>query len=145
MADELGRAQAAGDRPSRGEKREKKAYHAPWETTPAHCLDLDSGHSFVDEMSLEAFWKYLAKPANTVLWKSECPCHQGGGVVCPLLCGFAGDDKRVGVATSRLALTLDTAIGKLGSSGMLSWLDAKKFKLVTDELLHACFDPALHE
>jgi hypothetical protein len=36
-------AQAATDRPSRGEKREKKTYRAPWETTPAHCLDLDSG------------------------------------------------------------------------------------------------------
>ena len=63
--------------PSRGEK----AYHALWETTPSHCLDLDSGHLSVDEMSLEAFWKYFAKPANTVLWKSECPRNDGGGVL----------------------------------------------------------------
>ena len=57
----------------------------------------------------------------------------GGGVVCPLLCGFAGDDKRVGVATSRFALILDTAIARLGSSGMRSWLDAKKVAEVTTE------------
>ena len=61
------------------------------------------------------------------------PLQPWGGVVCPLLCGFAGDDKRVGVAMSRLALTLDTAIGKLGSTAMASWLDVKKFKLVQEE------------
>ena len=79
--DELQRAQADSSRQPRGEKREKRAYHAPWETTPVHCLDLDSGSSNVDDMSLEAFWKYLAKPANTVVWKSECPCNHGG-VLC---------------------------------------------------------------
>ena len=62
---------------SRGQKRELKGYHAPWETTPAHCLDLDSGRSTVDEIDLAKFWAYLAKPANTVKYKSECPVTEG--------------------------------------------------------------------
>ena len=77
--DELGQARADGAKASRGEKREKRAHHAPWETVPAHCMDLCSGHSQVDEMDLESFWKYLAKPANTVIWKSECPRNVGWG------------------------------------------------------------------
>ena len=43
-------------------KRALKAYHAPWETTPAHCLDLDPDRSAVDEMDLARCWAYLAKP-----------------------------------------------------------------------------------
>ena len=80
-ADEVARSQAfsvASEK--RGQKRELKTYHAPWETTPAHCLDLDSGRSAVDDMDLARFWAYLAKPANTVRFKSECPRTEGGRV-----------------------------------------------------------------
>ena len=31
----------------------------------------------VDEMDLAKFWAYLAKPANTVKYKSECPVTEG--------------------------------------------------------------------
>ena len=77
--DELGKANASGAKASRGEKRPLRAYHAPWETVPVHCLNLTAGHSTVDDMALEKFWQYLAKPANTVVWKSECPCIVGWG------------------------------------------------------------------
>ena len=112
----------------RGQKRELKTYHAPWETTPAHCLDLDSDRNAVDEMDLARFWAYLAKPANTVRFKSECPSSEGGSCVC-LLCRFAGDDKRVGVATSRLAQTLSTAITRLQDAKhpIHSYLDRSKW------------------
>ena len=78
-ADEIAKARAAGAKSSRGEKRDKRSFHAPWETVPAHCLNLTGGHSEVDDMDLEKFWQYLAKPANTVIWKSECPRNVGWG------------------------------------------------------------------
>ena len=135
MADEVAKAKADGAKASRGERREKRAYHAPWETVPAHCLDLTSGHSQVDDMPLSDFWGYLAKPANTVVWKSECPriVRWGANLACPLLCRFAGDDKRIGVATSRLAQMLLTAIGRLGSSGIQTFVNAQKLKEVKVE------------
>ena len=54
-------------------------------------------------------------------------------VLCALACGFAGDDWRVGMATSRLAQMLVTAIGRLGSSRIRSWLDAQKIAAVDQE------------
>ena len=40
-----------------------------------------AGHSRVDDMSLENYWNYVSKPANTVKWKSECPwSHEMCGV-----------------------------------------------------------------
>ena len=55
-------------------------------------------------------------------------------VVSLLLCRFAGDDKRVGVATSRLAQVLDTAISRLGTSTPVhAYLDQKKLQEVQSE------------
>ena len=48
-------------------------------------------------------------------------------------CRFAGDDKRVGVATSRLAQILTTAIQRLETTGIKSFIDANKLAEVAKE------------
>ena len=52
-------------------------------------------------------------------------------------CRFAGDEKRVGVATSRVAQILFTGIQRLESTGIKLWLNEKKLAavLVERELL----------
>ena len=56
-------------------------------------------------------------------------------VVSPLLCRFAGDSKRIGVGTSRLAQVLDTAIARLGTNMPVHpYLDQKKFSEVESEM-----------
>ena len=58
-------------------------------------IDLDSGHSRVDDTSLENYWNYVSKPANTVKRKPECPwSHEMCGVSC-LRCyaGKQGPDR----------------------------------------------------
>ena len=68
-------------------------------------------------------WTRFAVPSDSMMFQ----------VLCALACGFAGDDWRVGMATSRLAQMLVTAIGRLGSSRIRSWLDAQKIAAVDQE------------
>ena len=57
-----------------------------------------------------------------------------GCVVCLLPCRFAGDEKRVGVATSRLACMMDNAITRLNKASIRGWLDREKMKAVDAEI-----------
>ena len=68
-------------------------------------------------------WTRFAVPSDSTMFQ----------VLCALAYGSAGDDWRVGMATSRLAQMLVTAIGRLGSSRIRSWLDAQKIAAVDQE------------
>ena len=79
--DPITRAQnqaAADDSKSSNSKRKRnggelKPYHAPWDTSPVHCIDLVSGRSTVDDKTFEQIWDYLKQPTQILAWRSECP------------------------------------------------------------------------
>ena len=52
-----------------------------------------------------------------------CEC---GIYVNSLSFGFAGEDRHIGVAISRFARMMVTAVDRLESSGIRLWLDGKK-------------------
>ena len=70
--DEFERAQASAG--ERGAKRSLKAYQAPWDTPPTHCLDLVVGRSRADEWELSRFWEYISSPTKILEYRTECPC-----------------------------------------------------------------------
>ena len=80
-ADHLTRAQdqAAAVDDSRGSGSRKrnggklKQFHAPWDTTPVHCIDLVSGRSAIDDKTSEQIWDYLKQPTPILQWRTECP------------------------------------------------------------------------
>ena len=81
VADSLTRAQdqaAVDDLKNSNSKRKRnggelKPYHAPWDTSPVHCIDLVSGRSTVDDKTFEQIWDYLKQPTQILAWRSECP------------------------------------------------------------------------
>ena len=80
-SDTLTRAQAQAahdDSKSSNSKRKRnggelKPFHAPWDTSPVHCIDLVSGRSAVDDKTHEQIWDYLKQPTQILAWRSECP------------------------------------------------------------------------
>ena len=77
--DPIARAQQQAEHDdSKSSKRKRnggelKPYHAPWDTSPVHCLDLVSGRSAIDDKSHEQVWNYLKQPTAILAWRSECP------------------------------------------------------------------------
>ena len=62
---------AAAPEGARGKKRELRGWHAPWDTSPAHVLDLSKGRSKVNDKSLEELWAYFASSTEILKWRTE--------------------------------------------------------------------------
>ena len=52
-----------------------KADHAPWDTVPAHTIDLVNGRSAYGGMALEEFWEYVSSPTKILQFRTECPVY----------------------------------------------------------------------
>ena len=67
---------------AKGQKRsfeQKQAWHAPWHTPPAHCMDLVNGRSKLESYSVSDFWDFMKKDTDILRWRTECP-------VCSCVC-----------------------------------------------------------
>ena len=71
---------ASGGRKRSGEQL--KAYHAPWETAPAHVIDLVNGRSAYGDKPLEKLWEYVSSETSILKWRTECPVYLCLACVC---------------------------------------------------------------
>ena len=63
---------ASGRKPNGGQL---KAYHAPWETVPAHAIDLVNGRSAYGGMPIDDLWEYVSSPTKILQFRTECPVY----------------------------------------------------------------------
>ena len=52
-----------------------KGYHAPWETAPAHVIDLVNGRSAYGDKPLDKLWEYVSSETPILKWRTECPVY----------------------------------------------------------------------